>query len=449
MPRGRDLDRYFFDDIDDYTRGRIPNRMPDHFISAEECEYRLMQHAREWAANMPVAIVEHYDVRVDLTYIRGRLFDFQAQREINREYSERHTSRSAHIAYKDYLKRHISEELKHHVAGVFEEQARRDMRGLLGGILGTTQNMTITSNNTSQLGNVTNQSATEAQARQAISAREMMNYLQQIDQQRQHQQRMAQELAEQYQRAGRGNGGLGNMFGGIGNVFVDRARDFVDRFDGEKAKPDDATLIAWMEKLPAVIEWQGIKAELLNSPNRIYEEAQTLGHCLWRSYSDRIISARYVAYHIIGDRARFGTRTGFTLGFKRDENPMAGQLIEKTTVTKDISFSQVTDRTRIPLWKYEQCKGKSNDTRNVNDEVKKFCEYVSLVLNEIELPALPQTEKQKYSDYLRQQPYDVAHEQQRRAQQARVEAEYNYRVQFEQSRLRTDPMNYARMWLGE
>lgn len=73
---------------------------------------------------------------------------------------------------------------------------------------------------------------------------------------------------------------------------------------------------AWMEGVPKQFEEAGIKANLLDTTTKIYDEGKTMRHCLYSYKRDSIKQGKYLPFHL--DVPREINKNGVTLVFQRD-----------------------------------------------------------------------------------------------------------------------------------
>ena len=102
-----------------------------------------------------------------------------------------------------------------------------------------------------------------------------------------------------------------------------------------KPEPKKEKFYKWMRNLPKEIKTEEVSAILIDSNKKVFEEAQTMKHCLWREYEERIKKGKYLVYHVTPPKEI--CKTGITLGFKRREDNGG--------------------------WKFDQAKGKSNSSQ--------------------------------------------------------------------------------------
>ena len=158
------------------------------------------------------------------------------------------------------------------------------------------------------------------------------------------------------------------------NAGYERMRGYMHMFNEQvthrlqrtRAKPDTSEPIDWLKekKIPETIEMslngQDFKAVLINETMRIWKEANEMGHCLWTSYTDRIVEGKYVVYHV---KAKHLSKSGFTLGLRK---------VEKNRWLRNTQEGFV----------YDQLKGKKNAVPT-DETLKQFCKHVEKQLEKI------------------------------------------------------------------
>lgn len=119
----------------------------------------------------------------------------------------------------------------------------------------------------------------------------------------------------------------------------------------EVAKNDDP--ITHIKDLPKVIEFEGYKAELIDTTNKVFAEGTNMIHCMGWAYARRMSEGRYAAYHISADKPKLPA-SGLTLGFHKNETGFI----------------------------FDQLKGKKNDTHYCySAEILAFVHHVDNAIN--------------------------------------------------------------------
>lgn len=102
------------------------------------------------------------------------------------------------------------------------------------------------------------------------------------------------------------------------------------------------------------IEKNGFVATLLCDSLMVWHEAEAMSHCLYKSYTNRMLAGSYIAFHVTAPERKNMPKSGFTLGYRREGNK----------------------------WEYDQLKGKKNSTHYCSDkELLDFCSHITNVIN--------------------------------------------------------------------
>lgn len=143
---------------------------------------------------------------------------------------------------------------------------------------------------------------------------------------------------------------------GIVEEAIRHARDVVrGAVTGPNARPETPTPIPGLDRLPKQVTLGALRATLLADDVMIWDEGVKMGHCLGKSYTNRIMAGGYLAYHI----DIVGSTNGVTLGFTR--------------------YAKLG---RNITWQQEQLKGKANTTKyNSRPDIKEFCKHIETLLN--------------------------------------------------------------------
>lgn len=118
-----------------------------------------------------------------------------------------------------------------------------------------------------------------------------------------------------------------------------------------REKPESDECFEPLKEITKEIEHDHFKATLLDSELKLWQESQDMGHCIHRSYTDRIEKGDYIAYHIKCPRSV--SRNGVTLGFIKSRG----------------------------LWAIDSVKDKTNKNRK-HERIDVFCEMIRDGLNE-------------------------------------------------------------------
>jgi len=162
---------------------------------------------------------------------------------------------------------------------------------------------------------------------------------------------------------------------GYQQMVSDQARHLVDVIYGHckaKPKPQKPEKFTWMEVkgVPEIIRGGPFTAHLLNDTMKLWEESEAMRHCIYKSYTEAIQAARYIAYHI---DAKHLTKSGFTLGFRKKSKGVWG--VSPAMMALGAGAVNYAEYEEPKGWQIDQLKGKAN-SYNKDTALAAFCDVV-------------------------------------------------------------------------
>lgn len=143
-------------------------------------------------------------------------------------------------------------------------------------------------------------------------------------------------------------------------------------FGFSPSRPDDPEPMEALAPYPKTIELGKHTAILLDDAGKLYDESDTLRHCIFRSYGHRIQRGDYIAYHIEGPGMG---KNGATCGIvKHKQEPV-------TYATRREVFRSKRKISNEVSWRHDQTRGKGNSIPNM-DKAMPFIDHIVKLCNE-------------------------------------------------------------------
>lgn len=148
-----------------------------------------------------------------------------------------------------------------------------------------------------------------------------------------------------------------NYHRSVATDYMSHVRDLWRGDTGKDVELSDKPIEALASIEHRLIEMDGWKAALIQTTNEVLKEGETMSHCMGQAYMSRIYLGNYLAFHITAPEGAKFPKSGFTLGFNKDDKAN----------TK---------------WKFDQIKGKKNSTHYCSDpSLLAFLDHVTGKIN--------------------------------------------------------------------